>query len=254
MARSVLVTGATGTLGRKVVGEAIAAGHHVRAMSRRSHVGYTGVHWSQGDLLAGTGVDAAVDGVDVIVHCATQGTRDKDVTSTQNLITAARRAGVAHIIYVSIVGIDRIPLPYYQIKSARRACARRLGRRAHSATRHPVPRSDQDELLDPAVLPGAVDAARCVRFQPIDTHDVATRLVELIDTEPAGRVADIGGPTTHTHAELARMYLAAGGGRRPVVELPVPGRIVAAYRTGANLAPDNPLGTVGFADYLAEIE
>ena len=84
MAREVLVTGATGTLGRELVGAATAAGHHVRAMSRRSHVGYTGVHWSQGDLLAGTGVDAAVDGMDAIVHCATQATGDKDVTSTQN--------------------------------------------------------------------------------------------------------------------------------------------------------------------------
>ena len=116
MGREVLVTGATGTLGRKLVGAATAAGHNVRAMSRRSHVGYTGVHWAQADLLANTGVDAAVEGVDVVVHCATQGTGDKDVTSTENLIAAARRAGVAHIVYVSIVGIDRIPLPYYRTK------------------------------------------------------------------------------------------------------------------------------------------
>jgi uncharacterized protein YbjT (DUF2867 family) len=94
---------------------------------------------------------------------------------------------------------------------------------------------------------------RGVRFQPIDTHDVATRLVELIDTEPAGRVTDIGGPAVHTHAELARMYLAARSGRRPVVQMPVPGRIVAGYRAGANLAPDNPVGTIDFAEYLAEI-
>src|SRR5689334_17435067 len=116
MSRHVLVTGATGTLGRKLVGAATEAGHHVRAMSRHSHVGYTGVHWAQGDLLGNTGVDAAVDGVNVVVHCATQGTADKDVTSTENLITAARRAGVDHIVYVSIVGIDRIPLPYYKTK------------------------------------------------------------------------------------------------------------------------------------------
>jgi uncharacterized protein YbjT (DUF2867 family) len=93
-----------------------------------------------------------------------------------------------------------------------------------------------------------------VRFQPIDTRDVTGRLVELIDCEPAGRVGDIGGPVVHTHAELARMYLAARGGRRPVVEIPVPGRIVAGYRTGANLAPDNPVGTISFPDYLTENE
>ena len=101
-------------------------------------------------------------------------------------------------------------------------------------------------------FPPLLCALRGVRFQPIDTQDVTSRLVELIDCEPAGRVADIGGPAVHTHAELARIYLAAGGRRRPVVELPVPGRIAAGYRTGANLAPDNPVGTIDFADYLAE--
>jgi len=58
----------------------------------------------------------------------------------------------------------------------------------------------------------------------------------------------------HTHAELARIYLAARGDRRPVIEVPLPGRTVAGYRSGANLAPENPVGTIGFAEYLAETE
>jgi uncharacterized protein YbjT (DUF2867 family) len=251
MPRQVLVTGATGTLGRKVVGEATGAGHHVRAMSRRSHVGYTGVHWSQGDLLGGTGVDAAVDGVDVIVHCATQGTRDKDVTSTENLITAARKAGVAHIVYVSIVGIDRIPLPYYKTKLRVEQALEASG------IAYTVLRATQFHDLIKMTFSlqrfsPLLWTVRGVRFQPIDTHDVAKRLVELIDADAAGRVADIGGPAVHTHAALARMYLDARGGRRPVVEMPVPGRIVAGYREGANLVPDNPVGTIDFAGYLAE--
>jgi len=252
MAREVLVTGATGTLGRKLVGAATAAGHHVRAMSRRSHVGYTGVHWSQGDLLANTGVDAAVEGVDVVVHCATQGTGDKDVTSMENLATAARRAGVSHIVYVSIVGIDRIPLPYYKTKLRVEQAldASGVGHTVLRATQfHDLMRmSFSIQRFSPLLW-----TLRGVRFQPIDTRDVTARLVELIDCEPAGRVADIGGPAVHTHAELARIYLAACGGRRPVVEIPVPGRIAAGYRSGANLAPDNPVGIIGFADYLAEI-
>jgi uncharacterized protein YbjT (DUF2867 family) len=251
MTRHVLITGATGTLGRKVVGAATAAGHHVRAMSRRSHVGYTGVHWTQGDLLANTGVDAAVDGMDVIVHCATQGTRDKDVTSTQNLITAARKAGVPHIVYVSIVGIDRIPLPYYKTKlRVERALeASGVGHTVLRATQFHdlIKMSFSIQRFSPVLW-----TLRGVRFQPIDTSDVTARLVELIDTEPSGRVADIGGPAVHTHAELARMYLAARGSRRPVVQTPLPGRIVASYRAGANLVPDNAAGTIAFAEYLAE--
>lgn len=250
MTREVLVTGATGTLGRKVVGEATEAGHNVRALSRRSHVGYTGVHWHQGDLLSGEGIDSALDGIDTVIHCATQGTRDKDVTSTENLITAARKAGVAHIVYVSIVGIDRIPLPYYKTKL-------RVERVLEaSGVGHTVLRATQFHDLIRVTFSlqrfsPVLWTVRGAQFQPIDTHDVATRLVELIDAEPAGRVADIGGPAVHSHAELARMYLDARGGRRPVVEAPVPGRIVAGYREGANLVPDNPVGTVGFAEFLA---
>jgi uncharacterized protein YbjT (DUF2867 family) len=250
MSRQLLVTGATGTLGRKVVGAATAAGHHVRAMSRRTHVGYTGVHWSQGDLLNNTGVDAAVDRVDVVVHCATQSTGDKDFRSAENLITAARAAGVPHIIYVSIVGIDRIPLPYYKTKLRVEQALEASG------VGHSVMRATQfHDLVKTSFtvqrFAPLLGTLKGVRFQPIDTRDVAARLVELIDCEPAGRVADIGGPTVQTHAELARMYLAAVGGRRPVVEIPLPGRTAAGFRAGANLTPDNPVGTVDFAAYLS---
>ena len=251
MTRAVLVTGATGTLGRKVVGAATAAGHQVRALSRRDHVGYTGVHWYQGDLLTGAGIDAAVDGVDVIVHCATQGTRDKDVVSTENLIAAARRADVAHIIYVSIVGIDRIPLPYYKTKLRVEEAL------SASGLGHTVLRATQFHDLIKVMFTiqrfsPVLWALRGVRFQPIDTRDVAARLVELIDAEPAGRVADIGGPTVHAHADLGRMYLAARGSRRRVVGISAPGRIVAGYRSGANLAPDNAVGAISFEEYLAQ--
>jgi uncharacterized protein YbjT (DUF2867 family) len=123
----------------------------------------------------------------------------------------------------------------------------------HAVQGHPVPRPDQDDLSIQRFSP-LLWTLRDVRFQPIETRDVTVRLVELIDCEPAGRVADIGGPAVHTHAELARLYLAARSGRRPVVQIRVPGRIVADYRAGANLAPDNPVGTIDFAEYLAEIK
>lgn len=254
MARHVLVTGATGTLGRRVVPAAVAAGHQVHALSRRDRDSDTGsVRWHRGDLLAGAGIDDAVAGVDTIVHCATQGTRDKDVASMQNLITAARGAGVGHVIYVSIVGIDRIPLPYYRTKLR--------GEQAleSSGLAHTVLRATQfHDLIDTTFSiqrwSPVLWALRDVRFQPIDTGDVAARLVELVGGPPAGRAPDIGGPAAHTHAELARMFLEARGWRRPVVQLPLPGRIVAAFRTGANLAPQNAIGTVGYAHHLAEAQ
>lgn len=251
MPQQVLVTGATGTLGRRVVAAAASAGHTVYGLSRAERAGSGPVQWRRGDLLAGTGVDDAVDGVSTIVHCATQGTRDKDVTSTANLVDAARRAGVAHLIYVSIVGIDKIPLPYYQTKLRVEQVLE------GSDVGHTVLRATQFHDLITTTFAAqrfspVLMALRGARFQPIDTRDVATRLVELIDAEPAGRAPDIGGPAIHAHAEMARMYRDAKGGRRPVVQIGLPGRIVATFRTGANCAPEHAVGTIGYADYLAE--
>ena len=250
MARRVLVTGATGTLGRQVLPAAIAAGHDVYALSRRNQPDSGELHWRQADLLAASGIDAAVDGVDVIVNCATQPTRDKDVTSMRNLTSAVRRAGVGHIAHVSIVGIDRIPLPYYRTKLRVEQVLEVSG------VGHTVLRATQFHDLITTVFAiqrysPVLWALRGVRFQPIDTADVARRLVELTDSEPSGRAPDIGGPKVHTHAELAQIYLSARTSRRKVVAVPVPGRTVAGYRSGANLAPENPVGTIEFADYLA---
>jgi uncharacterized protein YbjT (DUF2867 family) len=251
MSRHVLVTGATGTLGRKVVGAATEAEHHVRALSRREHVGYTGVHWHRGDLLTGAGLDGALDGIGVIVNCATQPTGGKDVASIQNLAAAAQRAAVEHIVHVSIVGIEKIPLPYYKTKLRAEEAL------AASGVGHTVLRATQfHDLIQTSFtmqrFSPVLWTLRGVRFQPIDTRDVAARLVELIDAPPAGRAPDVGGPAVHTHAELARMYLSARGGRRRAVEVPAPGRIAAGFRSGANLVPDNAAGSVTFADFLAQ--
>lgn len=249
MAREVLITGATGTLGHRVVCEATDAGHKVRALSRKPHVGYTGVHWAQGDLLSGEGIDDALEGIDTVIHCATQGTRDKDVASANNLFSAARRARTNNIIYVSIVGIDRIPLPYYKTKLRVEEALEASG------LGHTIIRVTQfHDLIEMTFriqrFSPVLSAVKGVRFQPIDTRDVATHLVSMIDDGPRGRVDDIGGPAVLGHDDLGRLYLSSRGSRRRVVSLPVPGGIVAGYKTGANLVPANPIGKIGFAQYL----
>jgi uncharacterized protein YbjT (DUF2867 family) len=250
MRGDVLITGATGTLGHRVVGEATEAGHKVRALSRKPRVGYTGVHWAQGDLLSGDGIDAALDGVDTVIHCATQGTRAKDVVSAGNLIAAARRAGTANIIYVSIVGINRIPLPYYKAKLRVEEALTASGL-GHTIIRVTQFHDLIETIFSIQRFSPALIAIKGVRFQPIDTRDVAAHLVSLIDEGAAGRVDDIGGPAVFDHDELGRMYLISRNSRRRVLSLPVPGGIVAALKSGANLVPANPIGTIGFAQHLA---
>src|ERR1700741_3194554 len=96
-----LGTGGTGTLGSHLVPKLRAAGHDVRVLSRRAGDGRV-----TGDLTTGAGLADAVAAVDVIVHAATDPVRAKrvEVGGTERLLSAARTAGVAHLLYVSIVG------------------------------------------------------------------------------------------------------------------------------------------------------
>src|SRR5690606_26932960 len=107
---TILVTGATSGPGRPTVARLRAAGHDVRALSRTSagHV--------VGDLRTGAGVAEALAGVDTVVHLATN--RRTDLRDTERLLAAARDAGVSHLVYLSIVGGDRIPYGYYVDKLA----------------------------------------------------------------------------------------------------------------------------------------
>ena len=66
---------------------------------------------------SGDGLAAAVAGVGVIVHCASDPLRPRvDIEGTGNLLQAARTAGTSHLVHPSIVGIDRVPYRYYQAK------------------------------------------------------------------------------------------------------------------------------------------
>ncbi len=116
MTGTVLVTGASGTLGRAVTRYLLDDGRQVRGLSRHP-LQEGAVAWVAGDLLTGAGMEQALAGVDAIVHCATDLRHPRvDSEGTQKLIDAAQRAGAPHLVYISIVGADRIPLGYYRAK------------------------------------------------------------------------------------------------------------------------------------------
>ena len=240
---TVLVTGATGALGVPTVERLRAAGHDVRALSRRPGPGLV-----TGDLLTGAGIDAAVRGVGTVLHLAT-GLRRKDAVLARTLLDAARAAEVAHLVVVSIVGIEHIPLGYYRDKLE----IERLV--SASGVPHTILRSTQFHTLVERLftvqrrLPVLLAPAFAV--QPIAPGDVAGRLVELASSPPAGRVPDIGGPAVRPLPELARVWAAARRRKRPVVPVRWPGRVFAGYRAGHNLVAGPPYGRVTFEEHLA---
>ena len=199
------------------------------------------------DLRTGEGLHAALDGADVVVHCAS-GFKGDEVAG-ERLVAAARTAGVAHLLYISIVGIDRIPMGYYRAKLAveRQVEASGVPWTILRATQF----HDLIVTMCRAQRWSPLLVTPSVRFQPIEVTEVAARMAELAGAPPAGRVDEMGGPEVRQGRDLARAYLGATGKRRAVVPLRLPGRAFAQLRSGANLAPEHAVGVRTFEEYLA---
>jgi uncharacterized protein YbjT (DUF2867 family) len=240
----VLVTGGTGRLGGALVERLRAATPDVRVLSRRPGPGRV-----PGDLDTGAGLVAALDGVEVLVHAASR--PGHDVAGTRRLLDAVARVGVRpHLVFVSIVGVDRVPLPYYREKLAVEGLV------AGGGLPWTVQRITQfHELLDLVFgvsrwLP-VLPVLAGTDFQPIDVRDAADRLVALATGDPLGRAPDLGGPRVRPMAELAAAWLTARGRRRPLLPLRLPGAVGRGFRAGGHLAPGHAEGRITFEEYLA---
>jgi uncharacterized protein YbjT (DUF2867 family) len=254
----ILVTGGTGTLGRQVVPRLQDAGCQVRVLSRGSRKGAEGLEFVTGDLATGEGIDAAVAGTEIIVHLA--GSAKGDEVKARHLVRAASRAGARHLVYISVVGADRIPVVspidramfgYFAAKRAAEQVIADAGppwTTLRATQFHDLTLLTVRQLARLPVLP--VPAG--FRFQPIDAGEVAARLVKLALGAPAGLVPDLGGPRVYELAELVRSYLRATHRHRPILPVWTPGAAARALRAGANLAPDRAVGHRTWEDFLAD--
>jgi uncharacterized protein YbjT (DUF2867 family) len=238
----ILVTGGTGTLGQQVVARLRAAGRDVRILSRR-----TGDGLVTGDLATGQGLAAAVQQAGTIVHCASN--RKGDPQAARNLVQAATQAATRaggsqpHLVYISIVGVDRFPRGYFKAKlEAERVIAGSgLPWTTLRATQfYELIAKGATRLGKLPVIP--VPAGFVV--QPVDSGEVAARLAELALGEPSGRVPDLAGPQILSFADLIRTYLRVTGLRpRPVVPVWIPG--IGPVRAGALYPSPGAQATLG---------
>ena len=191
------------------------------------------------------------------MHCAgsTRGDEDK----AQHLVQAASRTGARHLVYISVVGADRIPV----VSSIDRAmfgyfASKLAAERAVADSGVPWTTLRATQFHD-LILMTARQMARLpvipvptgFRFQPVDADEVAARLVDLALGTPAGLVPDMAGPRVYGMAALLRGYLRARRKHRPIVTVPLPGKAARAIRAGANLAPDRDVGRRTWEDFLA---
>lgn len=246
---TVLVTGGTGQIGAPLV--QLLRSRDVPVVVASRTPGPDRALSRHLDLATGTGLPEVLDGVHAVVllHTDPRRAREVDGEGTARLAQAARAAGVEHLLLLSIVGCDRIPLGYYRAKVAAEQAV------ATSGVGWTVLRATQFHTLVARVagsLPARGPLAVVPKgwaSQPVAPAAVVERLAELVAGAPAGRVDDVAGPQRVTFAEAARLVSAP----RWVWQVPVPGKVGRGFAHGGNL-PRRGAMVMGpsFGEWLAE--
>jgi uncharacterized protein YbjT (DUF2867 family) len=256
----IVVTGGTGGLGGRVVARLRDKGRNVRVVSRHPGDSQGGVEYVVGDLVRNQGVEEAISGAEIVVHCAGIGKIKEDTAQAQNLVVAAKRCGVLHLVGISVVGAERVPVrsaidrsmfAYFASQRAKELVIEQSGlpwtnlraAQFHDGFILAMVRAMSKMPIVP--LPAGT------RFQPVDADEVADVLVELALDAPAGQAQDIAGPKIYDAESLLRSYLLAIGKRRRILKIRMPGAAAAAIRDGANLAPERAVGRRTWEEFLA---
>jgi uncharacterized protein YbjT (DUF2867 family) len=249
----VAVVGGTGVLGKPLVAELVARGDEVRVLSRNAPRRLPdGASHRRVDLTDGEGLSEALENVEVVVGVANTKSQLNAapvmVEGTKRALRAGAAAGARHYVGISIVGCDRVPIPYYKVKVAEE----------EAIAAGEVPWSLLRATQFHGLLGWAFEQAgrfRVVptgpaRLQPIDVSVVAERLAEVAHAEPAGRLPDVAGPEVRTLTELAEAWRKAGHRALPL-RIPAIGRIGRPLRESALCNPDAAAGGPTFDEWLS---
>ncbi|MFF2009504.1 SDR family oxidoreductase [Streptomyces sp. NPDC058195] len=240
----IAVIGGTGLIGSQVVRNLNAAGHEAVPHSKS-----TGV-----DVISGRGLEEAVAGADVVVNLTNSPTFDDASpaffqTSMDNLLAAARKGHVGHVVILSIVGTDQVPeLDYYRAKALQERLL------AAGAIPYSIVRATQFMEFIDAVLSWTADADTvrlpATPIQPIASKDVAAAVAEVAAGAPLNGIRAIAGPDILPLDELGRITLAHKGDHRTVVTDPTAG-MFAAVKGGVLTDNDAHLAATRYADWLS---
>jgi uncharacterized protein YbjT (DUF2867 family) len=218
--KNILVTGATGFVGKRLVKALCAEGYRVRALVRNPGAPLpAAVEQVRGDLLEPLSLTDAFTGIDTVyylVHAMAAGRsgfQSRDCKAAQSFVAAAEKAGVRRVIYLGGLGETGPELSEHL--ASRREVAEILSKAAFATT-----------TLRAAVIIGAGGASfemirslveslpvmitpRWVstRCQPIAVGDVIRYLVGCLDVEStAGETFDIGGPEILSYLEMMKLF------------------------------------------------
>ena len=236
-----LLTGATGSVGRALLRRLTASGEPVRCLvrdPRRLGSDRVRVQIALGDLADPPSFRNAMRGVRTVVHLAAA-IRDQPAGSIEELngiatwrmVRAAERAGVQHFVFMTSLGAVRHDRTRFLRAKALAEDAVLASDVRHTVLAPSMIYAQGDMFMTllermALVLPVMPVSGRGqARYQPIWAEDVADCVVASLDRPPAANGAaryELAGPQTLTHEQIVELVLRAAGRSRRLVKVPTP--------------------------------
>jgi uncharacterized protein YbjT (DUF2867 family) len=245
MSETVLVAGASGFIGQRLVRALVAEGVQVRCLVRREIPLPAGARGVRGDLLEPLSLPTALEGVKTVyylVHsmaAGRSGFEQRDRTAALNFTQAANKAGVGRVIYLGGLGETGAMLSEHLASRMEVASILQGGRFATTFLRAAIIfgaggasfemiRSLVERL--PIMITPRWVSTKC---QPIAVADVIRYLTACLHEErTAGGTFDIGGPDILTYREMMERFAAIEGRRLLIVPVPVLTPKLSSYWVG----------------------
>lgn len=253
--QSVLITGGTGTLGQELSKQLLEKGYVVNILTsnKNPEIGYFS-NIIQGDLTDPASLTKAMEGSEIIIHCASspRNAQVVDIEGTKNLLHQIDKAKCQHFIYVSIAGVNKSDYPYYQAKYTVEKLIQQSGipysilraTQFHDLVLYRIIQAFDKGMGKPIQIPANM------RFQSIDKTDVASAITDLVMNQPEYAVTTIGGPQVLSLEDMIQTYFAQSG-RNDEIEYIEPSLAFhQVFTTGINLYPENALEGITWKEFL----
>lgn len=246
----ILITGGTGLLGKAVCqildGKSVPyqiATHQMQAPGDSVFM----------DLRTGEGMDQAVRNKKVILHLASDKKHpDYDVSGTIRLIDSIQKQGLSiHLIYISIVGVEELPMPYFKQKAQVEQIIVQSGL-PYSILKATQFHEYVDNALSSFFRFGVGLLPKNILVQPVSVPVVADMMVDLCFGNPTYQIQSIGGPEVLTIEDIVTQWQQARQQSKKYISFSLWGKAGRKLKRGVLTCPKNKKAGENWSSWLQD--